>query len=40
MSGLTRDGTVGPVSRDQILMGEQKHGEKIVFPVQLDHEHD
>ena len=31
-----RDGTAGPVSRDQILLAEQRqHGEKIVFPVQL-----
>ena len=36
MSGLTRDGMVGPVSRDQTLMVEQRNGEKMIsFPVQL-----
>ena len=34
MSRLTRDGTVEPVSRDQILRRERGHG-KHIFPVQL-----
>ena len=34
MSGLTRDGTAEPVSRDQILRRNREQ-EKIIFPVQL-----
>ena len=35
MSRLTRDGTVEPVSRDQILRRERAEGNEIIFPVQL-----
>ena len=35
MSGLTRDGTAEPVSRDQILRREWGQGKNIFFPVQL-----
>ena len=34
MSGLTRDGIVKPVSRDQILRREHVDREKIIIPVQ------
>ena len=34
MSGLTRDGTAEPVSRDEILRRERGQGKNI-FPVQL-----
>ena len=34
MSRLTRDGTVEPVSRDQILRNARGQGD-IIFPVQL-----
>ena len=39
MSGLTRDGTVEPVSRDQILRHVREHGD-IHFPCSADHEED
>ena len=39
MSRLTRDGTVEPVSRDQILRRERGH-ENIIFPHSADHEQD
>ena len=35
MSGLARDGTAEPFSRDQILRREQGRGKKTNFPVQL-----
>ena len=35
MSGLTRDGTAEPVSRDQILRRERGQGKIHFFPVQL-----
>ena len=37
--GLTRDRTVEPLSRDQILRREQGQG-KINFPCSTDHEQD
>ena len=39
MSGLTRDGTVEPVSRDQILRRERGQGNRI-FPCSADHGQD
>ena len=39
MSRLTRDGTVEPVSQDQILMRERGHG-MVNFPCSPDHEQD
>ena len=39
MSGLTRDATAGPVSRDRILRRERGQG-KIHFPRSADHEQD
>ena len=39
MSRLTRDGTAGPVSRDQILRRERGHGN-INFPCSADREQD
>ena len=39
MSRLTRDGTVEPVSRDQILRRERGQGN-INFPSSADHEQD
>ena len=39
MSGLTRDGTAGPVSRDQIIVRQQGQGN-IHFPRSADHEQD
>ena len=39
MSRLTRDGTAGPVSRDQILRCERGHGN-IHFLCSADHEQD
>ena len=39
MSRLTRDGTVEPVSRDQILRRVQGQGN-IHFPCSADHEQD
>ena len=39
MSRLTRDGTVEPVSRDQILRRERGQGN-IHFPCSADHEQD
>ena len=39
MSRLTRDGTVEPVSRDQILRRERGQGN-INFPCSADHEQD
>ena len=39
MSRLTRDGTAGPVSRDQILRHARGHGN-IHFPCSADHEQD
>ena len=40
-SGLARDGTTKPVSRDQILRGEREQGRtgtgKIKFPCSADH---
>ena len=33
MSGLTRDGTAEPVSRDQIIRKERN--KKRIFPIQL-----
>ena len=39
MSGLTRDGTADPVSRDQILRREQGQG-RIHFPCSANHEQD
>ena len=35
MSRLTQDGTVEPVSRDQILRRERGSREIYIFPVQL-----
>ena len=35
MSGLTRDGTAEPVSRDQMLTRERGVGEMFIFTVQL-----
>ena len=35
MSRLTRDGTVEPVSRDQILRHKNADREIFIFPVQL-----
>ena len=39
MSRLTWDGTVEPVSRDQILTREREQGN-IYFPCSADHEQD
>ena len=39
MSGLTRDETAEPISRDQILRREQGQGN-IHFPCSADHEQD
>ena len=39
MSRLTRDGTVEPVSRDQILRREHGQGN-IIFPCLADHKQD
>ena len=39
MSGLTRDWTAEPVSRDQILRRERGQGN-IHFPFSADHEQD
>ena len=39
MSRLTRDGTAGPVSRDQILRREREQGNGY-FPCSADHEQD
>ena len=39
MSRLTRDGTVEPVSRDQILRHARGQGN-IIFPCSADHEQD
>ena len=39
MSRLTRDGTAGPISRDQILRHARGHGE-YYFPCLADHEQD
>ena len=39
MSRLTRDGTAGPVSRDQILRHERGQGN-IHFPCSAEHEQD
>ena len=39
MSGLTRDGTVESVSRDQILRCERGQGNS-TFPCSADHEQD
>ena len=39
MSGLTRDGTAEPNSRDQILRRERGQG-KFCFPCSADHEQD
>ena len=39
MSGLTRDGTTEPASRDQILRRERGQGD-INFPCSADHEQD
>ena len=39
VSRLTRDGTVEPVSRDQILRRERRQGN-IDFPCSADHEQD
>ena len=39
MSRLTRNGTAGPVSRDQILRREEGQGN-IHFPCSADHEQD
>ena len=39
MSRLTRDGTAGPVSRDQILR-HARGQENIHFPCSADHEQD
>ena len=39
MSRLARDGTAEPVSRDQILRRERRHG-KIDFRCSADHEQD
>ena len=39
MSGLTREGTAEPVSRDQILRREQRQ-ENAHFPCSADHEQD
>ena len=40
MSRLTRDGTVEPVSRDQIIRREQRGQGTINFPNLADHEQD
>ena len=39
MTRLARDGSVEPVSRDQILRREREQGN-IVFPCSADHEQD
>ena len=39
MSGLARDGTAGPVSREQIFRRERGQGEND-FPGSADHEQD
>ena len=39
MSRLTRDGTAGPVSLDQILRRERGQGN-VHFPCSTDHEQD
>ena len=39
MSGLTRDGTAKPVSRDHILRRERGQGN-INFPSSVDHDKD
>ena len=39
MSRLTRDGTVEPVSRDQIIRRERGKGN-VHFPCSVDHEQD
>ena len=40
MSGLTRDGTVEPASRDQFLRLERGYGKYYLFPCSADHEQD
>ena len=40
MSRLTRDGTVEPVSRDQVLRHEQRGQGNIHFTCSADHEQD
>ena len=40
MSRLTRDGTAEPVSRDQILMREQRGPGNTNFPCSADYERD
>ena len=36
MSRLARDGTVEPVSRDQILRRERGQGRSVIFPCSAD----
>ena len=40
MSGLTRDGTAEPISRDQILLRRERGQGNIHFPSSADHEQD